>query len=138
MPGTHRINLEDFDATRYPGDWVDIHDTLSLAQKTRMDNAGITARPTGEGGEIVFEAVDVSANVIETLATAVIAWSLAMPPTRDGFLSDELPSDLGEWLLAQVRAHYAAQGRSNTEGKSSAARSTAPSSKPRGKGSRAR
>ena len=126
---TYRIELETFDPVLYPDGWVDIKDARSWADSTRIDSASLQMTPASNGAEMQVRA-DLLARGLKVLETAVIAWSLTddagapVPATPSGFQSDALDADLGEWLLDQIEAHYAAQRRTQEARKNSAAPST--------------
>ena len=116
----HRINLEEYDAARYPGGWVDIKGRRSWADQQRIDGAAMTL--TGSATAMVAHP-DLLARGLAALETSVIAWSLtddsgeALPANRTGFMSDSFDAGLGDWLVVRIDAHYTAGRRPEEERK---------------------
>lgn len=116
---THRIDLGMFDDA-YAGEWVDIAPRRGWADMKRIEQAAAILHPTDTEGEF-----DVSMNLLEQgiakLESAVEAWSLKdasgamLPASREGFLHPEFDDDLGDWLIDQIDAHYAAQKRTQAQ-----------------------
>lgn len=124
---TYRVNLEELDAERYAGCWVDIKARRSYGDVLTINAAlylGVAA-----GGRAEIDAV---AGALARLATAVVAWHLGegaaeLPPSGDeqrraAFY--DLDEDLGRWLLDQINTHYRAQRRPEAELKPSASGSS--------------
>ena len=120
---TYRISLDTFSEERYPGGWAEIKGRRSWADSKRIDSASVSMTAPGAGSEMFMRA-DLLGRGIAILESAIVAWSLPIPPTRAGFESDDFDDDLGEWLIDQIDAHYASERRTTDARKNSAAPST--------------
>jgi hypothetical protein len=95
------------------GGWVELRDSLSYAQKQRLDTAGTTVRRT-ELGVVVDDEINMYEHFIATVEAYVAGWSLDVPADRSGVESDALTEDVGEWLFEQIKEHRAATVRSKS------------------------
>ncbi len=128
-----RIDLGEFDAERFGGEWVDLKPFRTLGDDKQIETAGIVLGGAAMvDGELVptIAKLDIIEQEIAPLLVSITAWSLRdedsqpIAVDREGVLG--LHADLGAWLLKRIEAFYSGQERGAGEGKTSAESSTAP------------
>lgn len=92
------------------GGWVELRESLSWAQKQKLDVAGTTyVRGVGFNDEInLYE------HFVGIVEAYVFAWSLPVPPDRTGIESEALTEEVGEWLFEQIKEHRDSTVRSKS------------------------
>lgn len=136
----HRIDVpESFELSDA---YVLIRPKRSWSARNRVESAGMFVRSHGEAARRGEDApaaaaaevgIDAMALGVAVLETAVISWTgiadvngRPLPATRRGFMHDDFDSDLGDWLVEQIQAFYAAQQRTEEAGKVEAPSSPEP------------
>ena len=125
-PRTYTINLEEFDAERYPGGWAKIRERLSWRERQRMDSGGILVGVNARTQTVEVRDVDLVERAVVRFEVALVAWSLPLPADRTALDDPELPNDLASWLAAKFVDYYAGLERTPEQRKNSVGRSTAP------------
>ena len=108
---THRIDLAEFDAERYPDGSVEIRERLSWKQRTDFDMAGLTTDARGVFRAVGLNSAQIWDRVVRQMEIAIVRWSLPLPVDRSGFEHEDFEAELGDWLLARIRVHFDSQRR---------------------------
>lgn len=105
---THTLEIPE----RLGGGSVQIRAKQSWGARARVDSAGVFVKPGEEEARI-----DGRAKGLAILESAVVSWSLDLPATREGFMSDDFDGDVGDWLVDAIVEHYQSQRRSEEDSK---------------------
>ena len=103
MADLHRLDLEEFDAERYPAGWVDLHSSRTWKARLAIQDAATEA---------------VSRYKLALLEHSIARWSFDDPPSPVAF--ERLDEFLGEWLYQQITDWYVSRRRAPEASKSAA------------------
>ena len=111
----HRIDVPERFGLQ--GAYVLIRPHQSWAALNRTQAAGLVVRAPSPG-ETAQLTADVLAVGLATLETAVLSWhgildmeGRPIPASHAGYMHDDLDPDVGDWLVEEITAFYAAQRR---------------------------
>jgi hypothetical protein len=121
---THRIDLGEF-RDDYANEWVEIRARRGWARAKEIEASAVELRPDPLNPGEAKVTIDLLKHDLLKLEGSIVAWSLDMPATSQGFRSDEFEEALGEWLVNRIDAFYASRRRTDEERKISAGNSTA-------------
>jgi hypothetical protein len=117
---THTLIIPD----RLGGGSVEIRAKRGWGAAQRIESAGVVIRPGADGDEHTA-VVDGQAKGLAILEGSIVSWTLPLPATRAGFLSDDFDPDVGDWLVDACEEYYASLRRTEEESKTEAAPSMA-------------